>query len=480
MSTPNVLYIMSDQHSPKASGCYGHPMIQTPHIDGLAAHGTRFAWAYTPSPICVPARACLATGRYVHETDCWDNVHPYTGQVPSWAHRLREAGHTVTSIGKLHYRNEIDDTGFTEQIVPMHLAKGEGDLKGLLRDPLPGRRKNSKFATKIGPGESSYTEFDRKVVAEAETWLSNVAKAQPKPWVLSVSFVCPHHPLIAPPEFYELYEPDLVPAPKTIPRRHPWIEALQENRNHDDFFTDETRRIAIASYFGLCSFLDDNIGKVLSSLEANGFGENTIVIYTSDHGENLGSRGLWGKNNFYEESGGIPMMVAGPGIPAGAISQTPVSLMDIYPTVLQAIGLDPVSPGVTPQGRSIVTIANAPDETDRMIFSEYHAAASPSAGFMIRKGDYKYIHYVGYEPELFDLRNDPEELNNLAADPGYAELVRTYETHLRGVCDPDAVNERAFAAQNKMINDHGGYDVLAGRGFMQGTPPPGYEPELLT
>lgn len=480
MTAPNVLYIMSDQHSPKASGCYGHPVVRTPNIDGLAARGTRFLSAYTPSPICVPARASLATGRYVHEIGCWDNVHPYTGQAPSWAHRLRDAGHTVTSIGKLHYRNETDDTGFTEQIVPMHLAKGEGDLKGLLRDPLPGRRKNSKFATNIGPGDSSYTEFDRKVVSEAEKWLSTVASKQTKPWALSVSLVCPHHPLIAPPEFYDMYPPDAVPEPKAVPSRHPWIQALRENRNHADFFNDETRRIAIASYFGLCSFLDDNVGKVLWALQANGFAENTIVIYTSDHGENLGARELWGKNNFYEESGGIPMMIAGPGIPSGAVSATPASLMDIYPTILQAMGVDPVSPGFSPQGRSIVAIAKATDNPNRLIFSEYHAAASPSAGFMIRKGRFKYIYYVGYAPELFDLSDDPEERDNLAGIPAFADVVRTYEGHLRGICDPEAVNDRAFADQNKMIDDHGGYAALAGRGFMQGTPPPGYEPELLS
>ena len=479
MDPKNLLFIMSDEHNPRMMGCSGHTQVKTPHLDALAARGARFRQAYTPCPICVPARASLATGRHVHETGCWDNVHAYRGEQPSWGHRLREAGHRAVSIGKLHYLNETDDTGFDEQIIPMHIIDGGGDIKGLLRNPLPGPRKASKFATDIGPGESSYTKYDRKIVTEAQRWLAFEVPTQDKPWALFVSFVCPHHPLIAPQAFYDLYPVDRVPNRKLIAERHPWIQCLRENRNHEDFFTRATVKVGIASYFGLCSFLDHNIGLVLQALEDAGLTDSTRVIYTSDHGENLGNRELWGKNNMYEESAGIPMIVAGPGVPAGRVVETPSTLLDCYPSILEGVGLDPRADGFEPRGRSLWDMAASADDPERVIFSEYHAAASPSAAFMLKKGRYKFIHYVGYQPELFDLHHDPEELTNLATDPAHAQLVTDYERMLREVCDPDAQNARAFADQKRKIESLGGYAALQTRGYIQGTPPPGYEPELL-
>ena len=138
MKPSNVLFILSDEHSRRVLGCYGHPMIRTPNLDALAARGVRFADAYTNSPICVPARASLATGRYPHQIRFWDNGIAYDGTVPTWHHRLRDAGHEVTSIGKLHFRSADDDNGFTEEIMPLHINDGIGDPLGWLRDPLPG------------------------------------------------------------------------------------------------------------------------------------------------------------------------------------------------------------------------------------------------------------------------------------------------------------------------------------------------------
>ena len=141
MKPANVLFILSDEHSRRVLGCYGHRMIRTPNLDALAARGIRFADAYTNSPICVPARASLATGRYPHDIRFWDNAIAYDGGVPSWHHRLREAGHEVVSIGKLHFRSEADDNGFSQEIMPLHINDGIGDPMGWLRDPLPVRRR---------------------------------------------------------------------------------------------------------------------------------------------------------------------------------------------------------------------------------------------------------------------------------------------------------------------------------------------------
>ena len=167
----NLLVIMDDEHNKKVLGCNGHPMVRTPNLDALAARAVCFDNAYSSSPICVPARAALATGRHVHETGCWDNAIAYAGKPRSWAHALRDAGRRVVSIGKLHYGSEEVDGGFTEQIVPMHIEAGVGDLYGLLRDPLPIRHQSADLARSIGPGESSYTRYDRDIARRAVRWL---------------------------------------------------------------------------------------------------------------------------------------------------------------------------------------------------------------------------------------------------------------------------------------------------------------------
>src|ERR671917_614488 len=140
MEATNLLIIMSEEHNPKVMGCNGHPLVKTPNIDALAARGTTFTSAYTTCPVCVPARAAFAVGKYIHQIGYWDNADPYDGRIKSWHHRLRDQGHRVVSVGKLHFRSTDDDYGFSESIVPMNVFEGKGDLYGLLRgDDMPAR-----------------------------------------------------------------------------------------------------------------------------------------------------------------------------------------------------------------------------------------------------------------------------------------------------------------------------------------------------
>jgi choline-sulfatase len=386
----NVLFILSDEHNPHVLGAAGHPLVKTPHLDRLATAGTRFRWAYSPSPICVPARAALATGRHVHEIGYWDNAQAYDGRVPSWGHRVQQAKGRCVSIGKLHYRDGADPTGFDEQILPMHIVDGVGDVLGAVRDPMPVRVKSKTLAKEIGPGDSSYQRYDRSIADAACAWLRDEAGREPdRPWVLFVGFVCPHFPLIAPPEFYRLYRPEDIPLPKPGPAAgaadHPWLAAFRRCFVQDEAFTDETRRIAIASYYGLVSFVDDNVGKVLGALEASGQAANTRVIYASDHGDNLGARGLWGKSTMFEESVGIPAIVAGPDVPRGKVSTTPVSLLDVYPTVTRSLDLPALPEERTLSGRSLFELAAAPDDPERVILAQYHAAGAATGAFMLRQ-----------------------------------------------------------------------------------------------
>jgi choline-sulfatase len=469
---------MSDEHSSKVLGCYGHAGVHTPNLDRLAAQGTRFASAYTNCPICVPARASFATGLYVFETRCWDNAFAYTGSPPSWGHALHEKGIPSFSIGKLHYRSATDDTGFAEQILPMHVVDGIGDLLGALHDPLPVRHSSRAVATEIGPGESSYTEYDRKITEAACDWLAR--HGTEGPWVLFVGWVAPHYPLIAPREFYDLYPTARLPLPKACkPQqwpRHPWIEAFREYFIPDQFFSDETRRVALAAYYGLVSFLDHNIARVLAALESSTAARDTLVLYTSDHGDNLGTRGLWGKSTMYEESAAVPLILSGGGVPSGEVSHTPVSLVDVHPTLLDAFG-HCARPGT--RGSSLLRIAGAPTDSDRTVFAEYHAAGAATGAFMLRRGAYKYVHYVDMPPQLFNLASDPEELSDISGDPAHSQVLARFALQLREICDAAAVDRHAKADQAALIERHGGRDKVLAKGGFTATPPPGYRPDYV-
>ena len=480
MESHNLLIIMDDEHNKKVLGYNGHAVVKTPNLDRLAAGGTIYDNAYSSSPICVPARAAFATGRDVHDNLCWDNAIAYDGSMPSWAHVLRDAGHLVTSIGKLHYTNQEIDGGFSEQIIPMHIEAGVGDLYGLIRDPLPTRHQSADLARSIGPGESSYIQYDRDITARTVDWLRTAGRAQhDKPWVLYSSFISPHSPLIAPPEFYALYSARDIELPTKRAPYHPWIKAWNDCYGFDSYFeSDDQRRIAIASYYGLCSFLDSNVGKILLALEETGLAHTTKVVFLSDHGDNLGSRALWGKSTMYEESAGVPMVASGPGVAVGRRVRTPVSHVDCYPSIMQTVGAGGLTPADLP-GRSIFDIANEPYDVERTVFSEYHAAGGVSAAYMLRKGDYKYIHYTGFEPELFDLRTDPEEVKDRAAEPAMQALVRDFRLALEAICDPVATDLAAKRDQQALIEMHGGVKNILARGGSSYTPIPGEEVNLI-
>lgn len=483
MAETNVLVIMDDEHNKKMLGCHGHPLVQTPNIDRLASQGTRFEYAYTNSPICVPARACLATGRHLHQTGYWDNAIAYDGRVPSWHHRLQEHGRHVASIGKLHYVDEQAPTGFDEQIIPMHIECGVGDLYGLLRQPLPVRYQSRDLARRIGPGNTTYIDYDRQITDLTVDWLTNKAPGRrDKPWVLFCSYIAPHSPLVAPPEYYAKYPTERISLPKKRPAgfSHPWWDAFNRCYIFDESFADdEQRRIAIASYLGLCTFVDHNVGRVLHALEIAGLAADTRVLFMSDHGGNMGARGLWGKSNMYEESAGIPMMMRGPGIDANAVVRTPVSHVDVFPTVLRWAGVPADTADAALPGRPLDEIAHEPYDAERVVFSEYHAAGAVSGVFMLRQGRFKYIHYAGFAPELFDLESDPEELVDLAGSLAHAATVRRFEELLRSLCDPEAIDRAAKADQASLVERHGGAETILARGGGSYTPVPGEKPVFI-
>jgi len=470
MESKNLIVIMADEHSRKMLGCYGNQTVQTPNIDALAARGTRFSNAYTPCPLCVPARAAFATGKTVHEIGAWDNAHAYSGSVESWHHRLRANGHHVRSIGKLHFRGQQgDDTGFSASDIPMNIVDGMGDTLGLIRDQNVPRAAANKMADLAGPGESVYTTYDRNISSHAQIWLrENAAQYSAKPWVLFVSFVSPHFPLTAPPEYFYRYDPASLEMPKLydLSERpdHPYLADYAASFAYDRFFQSaaDVQR-AIAGYMGLCTFIDEQVGAIVRSVDAAGLRSDTRIVYTSDHGDNLGARGVWGKSTMYEESVGIPMIVAGEGIPEGHTRSEGRTLLDLPRFILQSTGCES-------HGFSATELLG---DDDPPVFSEYHGTGSRSAAYMLRAGRWKYVYYVDYEPQLFDLETDPEELNDLAQSAQCIDILKDCHAKLCMRLDPEQVHQQALTAQRARIDELGGVEAILGRGDFGFSPPPG-------
>ena len=480
--TQNLLILLSDEHNKRMLGVSGHSHVKTPNLDNLANEGVLFQNAYCNSPICVPSRAILATGRYNAEIGYWDNADPYDGKIPSWGHRAVEGNCDAVSIGKLHFLDDQAPTGFSEQINPLNVVGGVGDLLGLIRQELPVRKGAANMAKDVGSGETTYSNYDKKIAEDATKWILN-RKAEDKPWVLFVSFVCPHFPLIAPPEFYDMYPENEVPWPLLYEEhqrsKHPYYEAMRKCMNYDDYFDEEKVRKATSAYFGLCSFLDHNVGLVLDALQNSQFADNTNIIYTSDHGDALGMRGMWGKSTMFEESAGVPMILKGPNLPKSKKIKTPVSLVDIFPTVVDSLNLSPNSRDIDLPGKSLLKIAQETDDYERVVLSEYHAAASPVGAFMLRKGKYKYVYFAeGYDPQLFNLEEDPYEQNDLFSNENFKDILNSFYDHLLKICDPEAVNKRAKKEQNDKILKHGGIEAIKQRGDFGYSPAPGQTPKF--
>jgi choline-sulfatase len=486
MTPANLIFFQSDNHNRAVTGCYGHAIVQTPNIDRIALRGVRYDKAWCTSPLCCPSRASIATGRYPHQTGYWDNAIVYDGRVPSWMHRLRDAGHTVVAVGKLHFRSSEDDNGFSEEIEVMHLHEGKGAIKNLLRGygEEPAKDDGSfwdLYMKRSGPGSTHYQDYDRRISRRAIEWLeAHAHAAHAKPWVLYVSYISPHPPFTVPQRLYDLYPEDRMPLPAGFrPSERPVHPAAEHLRGMDGMkdITDEAalRRIA-AGYFGLITHLDEQIGEVMKAAEDLGLLDTTRIAYTSDHGELFGAQGMFGKKNLYEGAIGVPLVLAGPDVPQGRSSQQIVSHVDLFPTIVEGAGERMGSQDSEVAGVSLWPSATGLD-AERTGFAEYHAQGSKAGAFAMREGDMKLIYHVGMPAQLFDLASDPDESRNLAQDAGHREITQRLEQKIRSICDPEAVDARAKADQRAMVEKLGGKARVLGESQILFTPPPGVSKE---
>lgn len=473
----NLLIVMSDEHRRDAMGCMGHPLVHTPHLDALATRGVVFENAYTPSPMCVPTRASLACGDYVHRVGYWDSATPYDGRTPSWMKLVRDRGIDVTSIGKLHFRSAEDDNGFTREILPMHVVNGVGWAVGLLRKDPPPYLAARELADDVGTGASTYTDYDLSITAAAEDWLK-ARRDDDTPWVGFVSLVSPHYPLTCPQEFYDLYDPAVIDIPvgyeEGLVPEHSELKNVAGFFDYDRYFNADRMRQAKAAYYGLVSFMDNCVGRILSALEDSGQADETLVIYVSDHGDMLGDHGFWTKQVMYEASVGVPMIAAGPGIQPGTRVKTATTLLDVSATALDLAAVSPQD--AARPGRSLIDLADRANEPDRTVFSEYHDGGSTTGTFMVRWDRWKYVYYVNHPPQLFDLDADPEERRDLASsnedDLDVKNALLEGERRLRAICDPEQVNRQCFEDQARRIAELGGRQACKDGYVFNHTPAP--------
>jgi len=259
---------------------------------------------------------------------------------------------------------------------------------------------------------------------------------------------------------------------------HPVLAEFRRFFTLEQDLGDPVMRNMMAAYFGACTFLDRQIGRVLHELDNLGLTDHTRIIYTSDHGESHGARGLYGKFTMYDDACAVPFVMCGPDVPAGHRENTPISLLDCYPTILAGAGIEPTEEERSLPGMSLFDMWNASPLPDRTIFSEYHAVGSQDAHYMIRTRRYKYVHYVGAPPQLFDMVQDGLECRNVAAAADYGQVLQECEKRLHRILDPIAVNAQAHQDQARRVHANGGRRAVIERGTFDNSPVPGETPQF--
>ncbi len=453
---PNILFIQSDQHNPAVMGNAGDPIVSTPNLDGLANRGTTFENAYCASPICVPSRMSMLTGRHPHENRVWTNTHGLDSSIPTFAHALGAAGYRPVQIGRMHFVGPDQLHGFAERYVGDHGPNFSGGTPAD-HGELSGTAGPHRISLqKSGIGQSAYQVHDEYVAAGAVSFIENYAIRRnadggADPFCAAVGLMLPHQPFVARREDFELYE-GRVGLPRNrrdfADEAHPYLRWWREHSGTADVPDDEAVR-ARTAYWALVTRLDALIGQILDAVERAGLTENTMVVYTADHGEQVGERGLWWKQTFYEDSVKVPAIVSWPGvIPAGQRSSRVISQFDLNATMLEAGGAEPLP---FSHGRSLVEVANEPerDNWDGLTFAEYCTEPNDPAHSdgdrtwqqrMVRRGDWKLMLFAGMPSMLFNLREDPDELHNRAGDPAAADVLGELTEMALRSWDPEVID----------------------------------------
>jgi choline-sulfatase len=456
---PNILLVMADQLMPFLMGAYGHPVVRTPNLDRLVERGVRFDAAYSPCPLCAPARASLMTGTYISHNKVWDNAAPLSSDYPTLAHYLTLAGYDTVTSGKMHYAGPDQLHGLrrrlTTDIYPSSFDWVPTPHRAR-EDRVIDRRKHANGYCLPNVGVARWTQFlayDEETQFRALEYLHARRMAQYEgsggPFFLCVSFHCPHDPFRVPQDLWDLYEGAEIDIPRypahmeeTYSAMDRWLNAYH-GTDRIDIRSPESLVALRRAYYGLVTWIDRKVGELIEALERLELDDRTVVVFTSDHGDMLAEKNMVQKRSFYEFSSRVPMIVRFPdGQAAGTTCPQPVSLIDLAPTILELAGVKEWLPGNQGlhDGCSLLPCIEG-RERDRVVFSESHTNGVYEPCFMARKGTFKYIYIRNEKGQLFDLSEDPGEWNNLCGDPAYAQVEAELRAHILEAFDPDAVEQ---------------------------------------
>jgi len=407
--------------------------------------------------LCLPSRMSFMTGRYIHRIGAYDNASPLPSDTVTWAHMLRAVGYDVTLSGKQHFCGPDQLHGFHTQLArDLHAEMWTKD--GMLRGTAdwskgtPPAAKPWGGVAAAGPGTTTEIEVDDLVEERAIEYLRDPARKD-QPWALNASFIAPHFPLVVPERYFNLYPLDQIDVPEIpeghLENQHPVHQRMRSMFGAVDFPAEQVRR-ARAGYYGLITYLDEKIGRLLQVLEETGQRENTVVVHFSDHGEMNGEHGMWRKSSMYEASSRVPLQIRWPGrIEGGQRIGGAVSLVDLVATVVDVAGAQSVVPL---DGNSLMGLMQGrsggwKDE----VFCEYlaHGVQRPTA--MLRTGRYKFNYSLGDAPELYDITADPNEFNDLAASAEHASVVTQLQQRLLSQWNPVAIETDVLRSQQERL-----------------------------
>jgi len=427
INKPNIVLICSDQHNFGVTGCYGDGIIATPNLDRLANEGVVFDAAYCSAPLCVPSRMSFLTGLYPFNNDAIANGSTLASIIPTYAHIAVMTGYHTVLSGRMHFKGPDQRHGFIERLVGETEPLFYWAATHAIFHPLKGKLANMSTPDPLsatGAGNTCYIDYDKTVTGATCSWLDSYGKHKnPRPFLMTVGYVTPHCPYIAPPELYDKYvnqvELEDIPAG----------EFAQLHPAHKDFIrrakinavSHKQRLAAKTAYYGLVDFLDTQIGKVLDSLKKNGMLNNTIVIYFSDHGDLIGEHGRWHKGCFFEGSIRVPLIIKMPDkAHAGKRIKQNVALVDIFPTLCELMN---AQVHYKIDGRSLMPLMTRKKPAwDNIVKAEYYEG---NCTRMVRKDKWKLNYYSNYGArELFNLEEDSRELKNLSGSRQHKKIEK--------------------------------------------------------
>lgn len=457
---PNFVFVCSDQHSGRFTTFGGNTSLKTPNMDKIAKKGVVFTSAYTGSPLCAPGRASMMTGMYSSDLNSFCNTTVYDGSHPTWSKRLRDFGYYTWGQGKMDL-NDKYDLGFEGKISNGHSKNP--DISSLFRRPV-GYRVNESWSyidggvRKQTDNESKTVERFGHILQDIETtnqtvkFITEETLKLNKPFVIYAGLTQPHPRWFALERYFNYYL-SKVEAPKVTEKELEQMPLPYQILRNFRLFSiptpEKEMKRARAAYFGNISELDEHVGEIYNALEKTNQIDNTYLIYTSDHGECLGTHGLWLKDNLYEEAVNVPLIISGPGLPMGKVIDKPISHVDLVATMLELSGMK--KPNEL-RGKSLLSLINGnPDEGPQSVYSECNCEGNPTGSYMIRKDDWKLIHFSYYDNYLFNLKDDPGELRNRIHDPSVKDLVKELQKTLYDKVDPEEVTQRSFETQDKYL-----------------------------